>query len=73
MVLQATPSQAELAFQDFKSRKEAVSGKTKEEILAKYGSAAASPTDDVRALQGSEAYVEYDAAGGCGLGAGAWA
>eukprot|EP00887_Chlorella_sp_A99_P007525 scaffold2.g7525.t1 len=59
----ATPSQAETAFQEFKKRKEVLSGQTKEAILEKYGSAAAAPSDDVRALQASEAYVEYDAAG----------
>ncbi|EFN52055.1 hypothetical protein CHLNCDRAFT_139273 [Chlorella variabilis] len=63
--MQAMPSQAELAFQQFKQRKKALEGATKEDILAKYGDAAAAPTDDIKALQASasEAYVEYDAAG----------
>lgn len=51
--LQAMPSQAELAFQQFKQRKKALEGATKEDILAKYGDAAAAPTDDIKALQAS--------------------
>ena len=62
-VTQAVPSQAELAFQQFRQRKKALEGASKQDILAKYGNAAAVATDDVKALQASEAYVEYDAAG----------
>lgn len=45
------PSQAELSFQQFKQRKKALEGASKADILAKYGNAAAAPTDDVKALQ----------------------
>lgn len=41
----------------------ALAGRTKEDVLAKYGNAAEAPSDEVRALAASEAYVEYDAAG----------
>ena len=61
--LQATPSQAELAFQQFKQRKEALGKKGAQDVLAKYGNAAAPASDEMRALQATEAYVEYDAAG----------
>ncbi|KAL4435240.1 hypothetical protein ABPG77_001922 [Micractinium sp. CCAP 211/92] len=61
--MQAMPSQAELSFQQFKQRKKALEGASKADILAKYGNAAAAPTDDVKALQATEAYAEYDAAG----------
>ena len=50
-LLQATPSQAELAFQQFKQRKQALEGVGKQDILAKYGNAAEKASDDVRALQ----------------------
>lgn len=61
--LQATPSQAEAAFQHFKTRKAELGQSSKADMLAKYGNAAAPLTEDVAALRGSEAYVEYDAAG----------
>lgn len=61
--LQATPSQAEAAFQQFRTRKEALGQSSKADMLAKYGNAAAPLTEDVAALRGSEAYVEYDASG----------
>lgn len=61
--MQAMPSQAELSFQQFKQRKKALEGAGKADILAKYGNAAAAPSDDVKALQATEAYAEYDAAG----------
>ncbi|PSC70199.1 Pre-mRNA-splicing factor SLU7 [Micractinium conductrix] len=59
--MQAMPSQAELSFQQFKQRKKALEGAGKEGILAKYGNAAAAASDDVKALQATEAYAEYDA------------
>ncbi|PRW33892.1 Pre-mRNA-splicing factor SLU7 [Chlorella sorokiniana] len=61
--MQAMPSQAELSFQQFKQRKKALEGSAKEDILARYGNAAEKPSDEVLALQATEAYVEYDAAG----------
>lgn len=61
--LQATPSQAEAAFQAFKTRKEAMSSTAKVSVVEKYGNAAQPLTEDVAQLRGSEAYVEYDASG----------
>jgi len=61
--LQATPSQAETAYKAFQLKKASLQGKTKSALLDKYGSAASAPTEDVLALRGTEAYVEYDAAG----------
>ena len=51
--LQGAPSQAELAFQTFKQRKKALEGNSKQDILAKYGSAASAPSEDMKALQAS--------------------
>jgi hypothetical protein len=45
------PSQAELAFQQFKQRKAQLETAGKQDILAKYGNAAPAPTDDIKALQ----------------------
>jgi hypothetical protein len=50
---QAMPSQAELAFQQFKQRKTALEGHSKTDIRAKYGDAAAPISDDIKALQAS--------------------
>ena len=61
--LQATPSQAEEAYKAFQMKKASLQGQTKTALLDKYGSAASAPTEDVLALRGTEAYVEYDAAG----------
>jgi pre-mRNA-processing factor SLU7 len=61
--LQATPSQAEAAYKAFQMKKASLQGQTKSALLDKYGSAAEAPTEEVLALRGTEAYVEYDAAG----------
>jgi len=61
--LQANPSQAEASFKAFKAKKDSLQSKTKEDVLAKYGSAAGAVPEDIKALGGTEAYVEYDAAG----------
>ncbi|KAG7671044.1 hypothetical protein Ndes2437A_g04689 [Nannochloris sp. 'desiccata'] len=61
--LQATPSQAEAAYKAFQMKKASLQGQSKSTLLDKYGSAASAPTEDILALRGTEAYVEYDAAG----------
>ena len=61
--MQAMPSQAELAFQQFKTRKAALEGASKQDVLARYGNAAAAPTDDVKALQVRAAHARQPAAG----------
>ena len=61
--LQANPSQAELAYKTFQAKKAALQGQSKSALLETYGSAAATPTEEVLALRGTEAYVEYDASG----------
>lgn len=61
--LQAMPSQAELAYQQFRARKEELAKGTTQDILSKYGNAAEKPSEDVLALKATEAYVEYDASG----------
>lgn len=61
--LQATPSQAEAAFRAFQQKKAALQGSNKSALLEKYGSAGQAPTEETLALRGTEAYVEYDAAG----------
>lgn len=61
--MQATPSQAEVAFKEFQAKKKLLQSKTKNDVLAKYGNAAETPTEEVLALRGTEAYAEYDAAG----------
>ncbi len=53
--------QAEALFQQFKAKKEVLQGKSKEQVMAKYGSAAKQPDDEVLALAQSENYVEYNA------------
>ena len=45
------PSQAELAFQQFKQRRAALEGAAKQDVLAKYGNAAEAPSEEVLALQ----------------------
>lgn len=66
--LQANPSQAEQAFRQFKARKEAAEKKARGSVAERYGDGGAqAPPEDLRLLAQTEAYVEYDAAGGCGL------
>ncbi|KAK9835182.1 hypothetical protein WJX81_004076 [Elliptochloris bilobata] len=61
--VQASPSQAEALFRQFKAKKEVLVGKSKESVVATYGSAA-QPADEAALLLGqTEAYVEYDARG----------
>lgn len=62
--MQATPSQAEMLYKEFKVKKEKLKGATKEAVLAKYGNAAAAdkPSDDLLLGQ-TEAFIEYDRTG----------
>ena len=53
--------QAEALYQQFKAKREVLQGKSKEQVMAQYGSAAKQPDDEVLALAQSEAYVEYNA------------
>jgi hypothetical protein len=57
------PSQAELAFQQYQARKEALTHKTKADVLTRYGNAAEPADDSMRALAATESYAEYDASG----------
>ncbi|PNW85593.1 hypothetical protein CHLRE_03g194000v5 [Chlamydomonas reinhardtii] len=61
--MQANPSLAEMLYKQFKEKKEQLDGKDKEDVVAKYGSAAAPVPEDVKALAASERYVEYDRTG----------
>ncbi len=54
---------AEKLYQQFKSKKESLNKVSKEDILAKYGSAAEKPPEDLQLLGGTEKYVEYDRMG----------
>ena len=56
--------QAEALFQQFKSKKEALQGKSAASVVAKYGNAAAPPSDEALLLGQSENYVEYNAQAG---------
>ena len=60
---QATPSQAEAAFRAFKAKKDMLKSGTKSAILDKYGNVALAPTEESRAIRGTEAYAEYDPSG----------
>ena len=53
--------QAEALYNQFKTKKEVLQGKTKEQVMSKYGSAAKQPDEEVLALAQSEAYTEYNA------------
>ena len=53
--------QAEALYQQFRAKKEQLQGKSKEQVLSKYGSAAKAPEEEVALLAPSEAYVEYNA------------
>ncbi len=61
--MQATPSQAEVSFKAVQERKQKLQEVNRKHVLEKYGNAAAAPSEDAKALQGTEAYVEYDAHG----------
>lgn len=61
--LQATPSQAEVSFRAVQERKKLLQKNTSKDVLEKYGNVAEKPTEEVKALRGTEAYVEYDASG----------
>ncbi|KXZ44279.1 hypothetical protein GPECTOR_70g510 [Gonium pectorale] len=61
--MQANPSLAEMLYSQFKEKKEQLESKSKEDVAAKYGSAAAPLPDEVKVLAGSERYVEYDRTG----------
>lgn len=60
---QANPSLAEKLYEQFKAKKSSLASATKEDIMGKYGSCAGPLPDDVRALAGTEKYVEYDRLG----------
>ncbi len=53
--------QAEALYQQFRAKKEVLQGKTKEQVMSKYGSAAKTPDEELLALAQSEAYTEYNA------------
>ncbi len=53
--------QAEALYRQFKAKKEVLQGKTKEQVLSKYGTNAKAPDEEVLALAQSEAYAEYNA------------
>ncbi len=53
--------QAEALYRQFRTKKEVLQGKTKEQVMSKYGSAAKDPDEEVLALAQSEAYIEYNA------------
>ena len=53
--------QAEALYKQFRAKKEVLQGKTKEQVMSKYGSAAKEPDGEVLALAQSEAYAEYNA------------
>ena len=57
----STDVQAEALYQQFRAKKEVLQGKSKEQVMAKYGSAAKPPDEEVLALAQSENYVEYNA------------
>ncbi|GAB4821179.1 hypothetical protein N2152v2_008225 [Parachlorella kessleri] len=62
--MQAMPSQAELAFRQFKQRKESAAQNSKASVAERYGDGGAQALpEDLKALAQTEAYVEYDAAG----------
>lgn len=61
--MQATPSQAEISFKAVQERKKMLQQDNRKHVLEKYGNAAADVSEETKALQGTEAYVEYDAHG----------
>ena len=62
--MQATPSQAESLYKEFKQRKDKVEEKISRKILDQYGDASAKDGIDSSLLLGqTESYVEYDRAG----------
>uniref|UniRef100_A0A383WHT7 Pre-mRNA-splicing factor SLU7 n=1 Tax=Tetradesmus obliquus TaxID=3088 RepID=A0A383WHT7_TETOB len=61
--VQALPSLAEVMYQQYRSKKEAMSSSSKQEVLAKYGNSAQKAPDESLLLGQTEAYVEYDRTG----------
>mmetsp|Transcript_20273 Transcript_20273/g.32848 ORF Transcript_20273/g.32848 Transcript_20273/m.32848 type:complete len:581 (+) Transcript_20273:110-1852(+) len=62
--MQAAPSQAELLYQQYRKKKDTLTGATKNSILEKYGNAAAAdPAPEGLLLGQTENYMEYDRAG----------
>jgi pre-mRNA-processing factor SLU7 len=59
----AMPSQAERSFKDVQERKKMLQQANSKSVLDKYGSAANAPPEDLRAIQQTEAYAEYDVTG----------
>lgn len=58
--MQAAPTQALLAHAAFKEKKAKLASRSKQNVLDKYGNAAAGKVDEDLLLPSSEAYVEYD-------------
>lgn len=54
------PSQVELLYRQYKDKKEKLQKQTKEQVIEKYGQLAEKVPEDVKGLQQSEQYVEYD-------------
>lgn len=61
--MQATPSQAEISFRAVQQRKKMLQQNNTKNVLDKYGNAAEAQPEELKVLQGTEAYVEYDASG----------
>lgn len=54
---------AELLYKQYKDKKENLVKQSKEDVAAKYGSAAENLPEDLKMLGGTEKYVEYDRMG----------
>lgn len=50
----------ELLYRQYKDKKEKLQEQTKEQVMEKYGQLGEKPPEDVKLLQQSEHYVEYD-------------
>lgn len=61
--MQANPSLAEMLYKQFRDKKDQIEDKSKQDVVTRYGSAAAPVPEEVKALTGSERYVEYDRTG----------
>ena len=54
-------AQAEALYRQYRAKKEVLQGKTKEQVMERYGNAAEKANEEVLALAQSENYVEYNA------------
>ena len=54
-------AQAEALYRQYRAKKEVLQGKTKEQVMERYGNAAERAGEEVLALAQSENYVEYNA------------